>query len=192
MPLGRLLSLPVMGMTLAFGTSTAVVAAEKPVAGGTLQYVVGSKIPSYDAHQETTFGMIHPIRPFYSLLIRINPNNPQSTTDFVCDLCEGKWVESNGAKTLTFKIKQNVKFHDGTPLTAADVKASLDKIIFPPEGIPSARKAFFKMVDKIEATDDTTVVFKLKFPSGAFMPAVALPFNFVYAKKDLDTHGYTW
>ena len=161
--------------------------------GGELNFVVGSKIPSYDGHVETTFGMIHPIRPFYSLLIRVNPDNPASPTDFVCDLCEGEVPKGeDGGKSFTFKIRKDVKFHDGTPLTAHDVAATFNKIVFPPDGVASSRKAFFKMVDKIEATDDSTVVFKLKFPSGAFMPAVALPFNFVYAKKDLDTHGYTW
>ncbi len=162
-------------------------------AGGELSFVVGSKIPSYDGHMETTFGMIHPIRPFYSLLIRVNPENPASPTDFVCDLCEGEVPKGeDGGTTFTFKIRKDVKFHDGTPLTAADVAATFNKIIFPPEGVPSSRKAFFKMVESVKATDDTTVVFKLKFASGAFMPAVALPFNFVYAKKDLDTHGYKW
>ncbi len=161
--------------------------------GGELNFVVGSKIPSYDGHVETTFGMIHPIRPFYSLLIRVNPDNPASPTDFVCDLCEGEVPKGeDGGKSFTFKIRKDVKFHDGTPLTAHDVAATFNKIVFPPKGVASSRKAFFKMVDKIEATDDATVVFTLKFPSGAFMPAVALPFNFVYAKKDLDTHGYTW
>ena len=52
--------------------------AMSPKKGGVMNFVVGSKIPSYDGHAETTFGMIHPIRPFYSLLIRINPDNPQS------------------------------------------------------------------------------------------------------------------
>ena len=61
--------------------------------GGTLNFVVGSKIPSYDGHKETTFGMIHPIRPFYSLLIRVNPENPSSPDDFVCDLCEGSVLQ---------------------------------------------------------------------------------------------------
>ena len=58
--------------------------AATPKKGGILNFVVGSKIPSYDGHIESTFGMIHPIRPFYSLLIRINPDNPQSPTDFIC------------------------------------------------------------------------------------------------------------
>ncbi|MGI9524684.1 MAG: ABC transporter substrate-binding protein [Hyphomicrobiaceae bacterium] len=160
--------------------------------GGDLNFVVGSKIPSYDGHVETTFGMIHPIRPFYSLLIRVNPDEPTSP-DFVCDLCEGDVPKGeDGGKSFTFKIRTGVKFHDGTPLTAADVAATFNKIIFPPEGAASSRKAYFRMVESVTAPDATTVVFKLKFPSGAFMPAVAMPFNFVYSKKDLDTHGYAW
>jgi peptide/nickel transport system substrate-binding protein len=164
-----------------------------PKKGGILNFVVGSKIPSYDGHKEGTFGMIHPIRPFYSSLIRVNPNNPQSATDFVCDLCEGAVPAGEEGNTkYTFKIRRGVKFHDGTPLTAHDIKATYDKIIFPPKGIPSARKSFFKAVKTITADNDYQVTFKLDFATGSFIPAVALPFNFVYAKKDLDAHGYTW
>lgn len=177
----------------AMTVASSAVVAETPKMGGELKIVVGSKIPSYDGHIESTFGMIHPIRPFYSLLIRVNPDNPSSPTDFVCDLCEGGVPEAtNGGKTYTFKIRSDVKFHDGTPLTSADIKATFDKITFPPEGIASNRKAYFKMVESIEAPDPTTLVFNLKFPSGSFIPSVAMPFNFVYAKKDLDAHGYTW
>ena len=182
----------VVGAVLAIGGLGAA-QAQKIKRGGVLNLVVGSKIPSYDGHVESTFGMIHPIRPFYSLLIRINPDNPQSPTDFVCDLCKGKVpTGTDGGKTYTFKIRSGVQFHDGTPLTAHDIVATYKKIIFPPKGIASSRKAFFKMVDSVSAPDKFTVVFKLKFPSGAFIPAVATPFNFVYSKKDLDTHGYTW
>ena len=160
--------------------------------GGMLNFVTAGKIPSYDGHVETTFAMIHPIRPFYSLLIRVNPDNPASPTDFVCDLCEGSVPEpTDDGKTYTFKIREGVKFHDGTPLTAHDIVATYQKIIFPPDGVASSRKAFFLMVDTVEATDDHTVVFKLKFPSGAFIPALATPFNFVYAKKDIEK-GMTW
>ncbi len=182
----------VVGAVLAIGGLGAA-QAQKVKRGGVLNLVVGSKIPSYDGHVESTFGMIHPIRPFYSLLIRINPDNPQSPTDFVCDLCKGKVpTGTDGGKTYTFKIRTGVQFHDGTPLTAQDIVATYKKIMFPPEGIASSRKAFFMMVDSVSAPDNSTVVFKLKFPSGAFIPSVATPFNFVYSKKDLDTHGYTW
>jgi len=181
-----------VGAGLALG-SVGIAKAETPKSGGVLNFVVGSKIPSYDGHKETTFGMIHPIRPFYSLLIRVNPNNPSSPTDFVCDLCEGDVPKpTEGGTKYTFKIRQGVTFHDGTPLTSADIKATYDKIIFPPEGIPSARKAFFKAVESVTAPDANTVVFKLAFPTGSFIPALATPFNFVYSKRNLDTHGYTW
>ena len=182
----------VVGVALAFGGVGPAAAAEIKK-GGMLNFVVGSKIPSYDLHRETTFGVIHPIRPFYSLLIRVNPDNPSSPTDFICDLCEGAVPKgTDGFKTYTFKIRKGVKFHDGTPLTAADIVATYNKIIFPPKGIPSARKAFFKMVKSVSAPDATTVVFKLDFPSGSFIPAVATPFNIVMSKKDLDTHGFNW
>lgn len=161
--------------------------------GGTLNFVVGSNIPSYDGHAESTFGMIHPIRPFYSLLIRVNPDNPGDPTDIVCDLCEGPVPEpTDEGKTYTFKIRSDVKFHDGTPLTSADLKASFDKIISPPNGIRSIRKAYFRMVKSVEAPDATTLVFKLDFPTATFIPSVAMPFNFIYSKKDLDEHGYEW
>jgi len=182
-----------LGLAAAVAMAAGAVAGETPVKGGILKFVVGSKIPSYDAHMESTFGMIHPIRPFYSLLIRVNPENPQSPTDFVCDLCEGDVpaATDNGLK-YTFKIRNDVKFHDGTPLTAHDIKATFDKIVFPPEGVPSTRKAFFSSLDNIAVPDDYTLVFNMKFASGAFLPAVAAPYNFVYSKKDLDEKGYTW
>jgi peptide/nickel transport system substrate-binding protein len=189
-PNTTLLSSLLLGASLAAGGATTA-SAETPVKGGVMQFVVGSKIPSYDAHQETTFGMIHPIRPFYSLLIRVNPNDPQSTGDFVCDLCESFSTASDG-KSHTFLIRKNVKFHDGTPLTAADIKASLDKIIFPPEGTPSSRKAWYTQIETIEVPEKYKVVVKMKRPLNAIIPALASPFNFIYSKKDLDEHGYSW
>ncbi len=182
-----------VGAGLALGAVGTAGPAHAIKKGGVLNFVVGSKIPSSDGHRENTFGMIHPIRPFYSLLIRIDPDNPSSPTAFICDLCEGAVPKpTDGGKTYTFKIRKGVKFHDGTPLTSADILATHNKIIFPPEGIPSARKAFFKMVDSVSAPDATTIVFKLKFPSGAFIPALATPFNITVSKKDLDTHGFNW
>jgi peptide/nickel transport system substrate-binding protein len=187
----RLAAAAVAGAVL--GVAAGAASAQTPKSGGVLTFVVASSSPSFDMHRETTFGTVHPIAPFYSLLMRVNPENPQSPTDFVCDLCEGEVPKAtNDGKTYTFKLREGVKFHDGTPLTSADVKATYDKIIFPPDGVPSARKAFYTMVESIEAPDASTVVFNLKHPSGAFLPAMASPFNGIYSKKDLDTHGTDW
>src|SRR5207244_10127475 len=92
--------------------------------GGTLNYVIPADAPpSFDAHRETTFATIHSAAPFYSVLIRVDPNHPSSTTDFVSDLYTAMPQPSDGARTYTFKIRSGVKFHDGSPLTAADVAA---------------------------------------------------------------------
>ncbi len=181
----------VIGVGLVAGGGAAN--ADTPRKGGVLNFVVASSIPSYDGHRETTFGVIHPIAPFYSLLIRVNPDNPSSPSDFQCDVCEGAVpaATDNGTR-YTFKIRKDIKFHDGTPLTAHDVLATYQRIIFPKEGVPSARQSFFRMVEKVTAPDDYTIEFKLKFPSAAFMPALATPYNWIYSKKDLDAHGYNW
>src|ERR1700730_17650115 len=175
--------------TCVFGalTLTGAGAAEVPKQGGILTFLVPADAPpSFDAHRETTFATVQAAAPFYSVLIRVDPNNPSSTTEFVCDLCTEMPQPADDGKTYTFKIRQDVKFHDGSSLTAADVAASFNKIIFPPDGLLSARASNYLMVDKVEAPDTSTVVFRLKFATSAFLPALADPFNFIYKKAILD------
>ena len=100
--------------------------------GGVLTYTIPADAPpSFDGHREQTFATLHSAAPFYSVLIRISPENPSSTTDFVCDLCTALPKPTDGGKTYTVKIRHGVKFHDGSPLTAADVAKSWDMIIQP-------------------------------------------------------------
>src|SRR5438874_812008 len=165
---------------------------ETPKRGGVLTFMIPADAPpSFDAQREETYATIHSAAPFYSTLIRANPMDPGSP-DLVCDLCTEMPQPTDAGKTYTFKIRQGVKFHDGTPLTAADVLASWNKIIFPPEGIVSPRQSNFMMVDKIEAPDPSTIVFRLKFATDAFLPALADPFAWIYskAKLDKDPHWY--
>jgi peptide/nickel transport system substrate-binding protein len=162
-------------------------ALETPKYGGTLTYMIPADAPpSFDAHRETTFATIHSAAPFYSVLIRVDPENPSSTTDFVCDLCTQMPQPTDNGKTYTFMIRDGVKFHDGAPLTAADVAASWDEIIHPPEGILSPRASWYQMVDTVTAPDPTNVVFRLKFATAAFLPALASPFGWIYQKTILD------
>jgi peptide/nickel transport system substrate-binding protein len=162
-------------------------AADTPKRGGTLTYMIPADAPpSFDGHRETTFATVHSAAPFYSVLIRVDPKDPSSTTDFVCDLCTAMPTPTDDGKTYTFKIREGVKFHDGTPLTADDVAASWRAIIHPPEGVSSARESHYIMVDMVEAPDPTTVVFRLKFATGAFLPALADPFTWIYQKAILD------
>jgi peptide/nickel transport system substrate-binding protein len=93
---------------------------------------------------------------------------------------------ADGGKTYTFKIRSGVKFHDGSPLTAADVAASWNHIVHPPEGVLSPRESHYMMVDAVDAPDATTVVFHLKFATNAFLPALADPYSWIYKKETLD------
>src|SRR6201981_2402786 len=155
--------------------------------GGVLTYTIPADAPpSFDGHREGTFATLHAMAPFYSVLIRVNPDNPSSTTDFVCDLCTAMPQPTDDGKTYTFKIRQGVKWHDGSPLTAADVAASWEHIIHPPKGVLSPRQNWYEMVDKIEAPDPATLVFRLKFATSAFLPALADPRTYTYKKEILD------
>src|SRR5258708_37888019 len=98
--------------------SVPVVAGEIPKRGGTLNYVIPADAPpSFDAHRETTYATIHAAAPYYSVLIRVPPDNPASTTEFVCELCTEMPKPTDGGKTHTFKIPEGVKRPDGNAPT---------------------------------------------------------------------------
>ena len=162
-------------------------AAETPKRGGSLTYMIPADAPpSFDGHRENTFATIHAVAPFYSVLIRVNPENPASTTDFVCDVCTDIPEPADGGRTYAFSIRNDVLFQDGSRLTAYDVAASWNRIVAPPAGVISARSAYYSMIDTVEAPDPETVIFHLKFPTAAFVPALADPYAFIYKKEILD------
>jgi peptide/nickel transport system substrate-binding protein len=162
-------------------------AADTPKRGGTLTYMIPADAPpSFDGHREATFATVHAVAPFYSVLVRVNPENPASTTDFVCDVCTEIPEPSDGGRTYAFPIRDDVRFEDGSLLTAYDVAASWNKIVDPPEGVISARRGYYSMIEAVEAPDAKTVVFRLKYATNAFIPALADPYAFLYKKDILD------
>jgi peptide/nickel transport system substrate-binding protein len=157
-------------------------ATDTPRRGGVLLAVIGADAPSLDPHQESTFANIQMVAPLYNTLLQVDPYSyPKVIGDVATE-----WKISPDGLTYTFKIRRDMKFHDGTPLTSADVKATYDKIVFPPQGTRSVRKIHYSAVDKIEAPDPGTVVFKLKFPSSSLLGNLASPWNVIFAKKHLD------
>jgi peptide/nickel transport system substrate-binding protein len=178
-------------LALAAGAMLALSAqAQTPKSGGELIFPVPSEPPSYDGHREETFGLIHPIAPFYNTLLRVDPFDPSGTKP-VPSLAES-WTVSPDGRVYTFKLRQGVKFHDGSEMTSKDVKASYDKVIFPAAGVASTRKGQYSSVEAIEAPDPYTIRFRLKFVSGSFLLGLASPFNFIY-KADIlakDMHWY--
>lgn len=78
-----------------------------------------------------------------------------------------KWETSADGKTWTFSIRKGVKYHDGTELTAADIKYNYDRIRDPQTASP--RAGDMEVIESIEAPDASTLVFHLKEPFAAFI-----------------------
>ena len=94
------------------------------------------------------------------------------------------WKWSNNGLTLTFVIRDDVTWHDGSPLTASDVAFSF--IVYQ-QDVDSAVSGFFSLVDRIASTDERTVVIDFAAPDGSFL------FNagnlFVFSSQQ---YGFYW
>ncbi len=166
------------GMLVLYGTAAAEL---HPTRGGTLDFAVDAEPPNYDCHANFSFVFIHPVIPHYSTLLKFDTANyPQ----VVGDLAES-WSVSTDRRTYTFKLRQNVLFHDGSRLTSADVKASYDRIIHPPQGVLSVRRADYAAVAGIDTPDPATVVFHLQWPEAAMLANFASPWNCIYSAAKL-------
>jgi peptide/nickel transport system substrate-binding protein len=99
------------------------------------------------------------------------------------------WEPNEDGSVWTFKIRQGVKFHDGTPLTANDVVTTFDKLINPDGGSANAQSALGGVLSpgNIEAPDDASVVFNLDAPNGNFPTLVSSAnYNAIIIPADLD------
>ena len=83
------------------------------------------------------------------------------------DLAES-WTISPDGLVYTLKLRPGVRFHDGSVMTARDVKASYDKIVFPPPETSSYRKGQYRAVEAVEAPDPQTIRFRLKWPEASY------------------------
>lgn len=106
------------------------------------------------------------------------------------DLASDMPTRSTDGKTVTVKLRDDVKFHDGTPLTAKDVAFTYSAILDKDSASPLA--TLLDSLDTTKAVDDTTVQFDLNRPDPAFydklqigiVPAAALE------GKDIKTAGF--
>ena len=160
-----------------------------PRRGGELTFVVPGEPPSYDAHREETFALIHPAAPHYNTLLRIDPLDPTGTR-VVGDLATS-WAVSPDRRTYVLKLRRGVKFHDGSEMTSRDVRATYEKIINPPPGITSVRKGEYLQIETVQAPEPYVVAFKLMWPSPSFIHSLASPWNWIY-KADILERDVRW
>src|SRR5262245_65603905 len=126
---GRIVAFAVGAWLAQACLTSSLVAQPEPKRGGTLLFGINSgDPPTYDCHQSTLFPIIHLLSPHYSNLLRIDLKNYPNVMG---DLAES-WTVAPDAGTYTFRLRPNVKFHDGQPFTAEDIKATHDRLRNPP------------------------------------------------------------
>jgi peptide/nickel transport system substrate-binding protein len=179
-PLRRLASLA-FGLVLAAPVLAGLANAAEPVHGGILEFAVDAEPANYDCQANVSFAFLHPVAPHYSTLLKFDTANyPQVTGDLA-----QSWGVSPDRVTYSFKLRPGVLFHDGTPLTSADVKASYERIIHPPEGVASVRQVNYDAIDRIDTPDAVTVIFHLRWPQAAMLENFASPWNCIYSAAKL-------
>ena len=154
-----------------------------PKRGGTLRLAFGVTTSNYDLQQGANSNVLCHI---YSNLVRLNPVDGLKT--IVPDIAESFQVAPDGL-AYTFTLRDGVQFHDGTPLTADDVVATYNRMIFPPQGVVSLVKDRYAAVAKIEAVDARTVRFTMSEPSAIFMLLLTDNTQGIYSKKTLDANN---
>jgi len=95
-----------------------------------------------------------------------------SETADIEPLLATRWEVADDNLTWTFHLRDGVTFHDGSPLTAADVVASISRVINPEAGMGRAND--LREIVKITAVDDKTVRIVTAKPSGTLLRALAL------------------
>ena len=149
--------------------------------GGVLKFAVVGEPSNYDCHAQSSFSFIHAVRPHYSTLLAIDAAKyPAVKGDLAAS-----WSLSEDRLTYTFKLKTGVRFHDGSALTAEDIKASYERIRRPPPGVTSVRAERYADIAAIDTPDAHTVVFKLARPNHAMLINFASPFDCIYSAAKL-------
>ena len=162
-----------------------------PKRGGVLRYAMVIGMPHFDLHQAAS-GVSTIIQgPTVDNLVRIHPLSVDR--EVIPDLAHS-WDISEDGKTYTFYLREGVKFHDGALLTADDVKATFDRIIFPPPGMISPREPNFKVitVKEIRVVDPLTVQFILSEPRSPslVLTAFAAGYNSIVRKQTLEDNNF--
>jgi peptide/nickel transport system substrate-binding protein len=134
-------------------------------AGNTLIMARAVDATGLDPHTQTAFTSLQMLQLIYEPLVSTDANlNLQPA------LATG-WEFSDDGMTLTFTLREGVKFHDGSDFTAEDVIASYNRIL--DEETASAARTNYLSIDSMDAPDDYTVVFNLNKPDVPLLAAMS-------------------
>jgi peptide/nickel transport system substrate-binding protein len=137
--------------------ATTAPAAVTPKAGGTLIFARASEAQGLDPHLQTAFSSFLVMEFIYEPLFTYDPDMK------LIGLLAESWSWSADGLTLTVKLRPNVKFHNGDPMTADDVKFSIDRVL--DEATGAAGRSYITDITQVNVVDPLTVDFVLSKPN---------------------------
>ncbi|GAA0495829.1 ABC transporter substrate-binding protein [Streptomyces sp. NPDC046215] len=160
-----------------------------PERGGTLTVLSNQDFTHLDPARNWVMNdMDFGTRLLYRTLVTYKAAPGKQGGHLVPDLATDLGTPSDGARTWTFHLKRGVKFEDGSPVTARDVKYNVERSFSPdlPGGADYAARylagaegyrgpAQGKHLDSVSTPDDHTLVFRLRAPFAEFPNATAMP-----------------
>ncbi len=172
--------------TLSIAEESSVNAAceEEPVSGGSLTYARQLEVLTLNPREiKNGIGDIFADEMLYTALVR---NDPSGAAKVVPGLAES-WDISKDGLTYTFHLRPNLKYSDGSPLSAEDIAWNLEQFADPEVNVdlPSVAKG----MKSAKATDETTVVVTLEHPVSAFLYYLAIFPAFVVDRAKLEAEG---
>ncbi|MBA3415814.1 MAG: hypothetical protein H0U10_11375 [Chloroflexia bacterium] len=135
--------------------------------GGILKVGLQADPTALDPQTQSLTAIWRVVEHIYEGLTRVRPD-----LSIEPSLAES-WEIAEDGLTYTFALRQGVTFHDGTPLTAGDVKFTFERLVDPATASPSAADLAF--MDTVEAPDDATVVVTLTQPDASFLATLTQP-----------------
>lgn len=175
----QLVGSALLAATVGMAALPSAVAAQDPKAGGVLRLGFSADPAGFDPAQGPS-GMSHVvIEQVYSTLMSLDPDAQP-----YLDLATGYEMSEDG-KAYTFTLREGVKFHDGSDLTAEDVKFTFDRIRAEDSGY--SYKSQLETIDSIEVLDPLTVRFNLTEPTGPFLVYMAFPGSSIVPKALIES-----
>lgn len=160
---------------------TAAQTAAAPKPGGTLKIALRGDPGTLDCHAISSSHVAFVLFPAYSTLLKFDADKYPAIAG---DLAQS-WTVSPDGLQYTFKLQPGVKFHDGTAMTAQDVKATYERLRSPPPGVVSLRQAQFEDIKSIDVVDAQTIRFRLGTRNSSMLTVFANPWNCIYSAARL-------
>ena len=168
-------------LLIAAGFFTSAVAGEAKH-GGILKIYHRDNPPSVSIHEEATYSTVIPFMPIFNNLVLYNQNVPQNSFDSIVPDLATSWAWSDDKTVLTFKLRHGVKWHDGKPFTANDVKCTFDLLMGKSKDSfrKNPRQDWYKNVAEVKVNGDDEVALQLRRPQPAVLALLASGYSPIY------------